>query len=119
MPQFMTQRLIAEYRDHSRSYSLVEPHGRLHIVCPHCRMVVHLCDHLYAERRREIAEARRGPAGLAVAWRLLEADGFNEAARKGIIFHIPRRPLHCTNCGREHPEGALLCAQCMAVNLPW
>jgi hypothetical protein len=86
MPRFMTQRLIAEYRDHSRSYSLVEPHGRLHVVCPHCRMVVHLCDHLSPERRREIAEAWRGPTGLAAAWRLLEEDGFDDAARRGSFF---------------------------------
>lgn len=119
MQQFMTQRLIAKYLEQSWGYDLVEPHGHPHIVCPQCRWVVLLCEHLSAERRREIAQAWRGPAGMAVAWRLLEADGFNEAARKGIIFHIPRRPLHCTNCGREHPEGALLCTQCMAVNLPW
>ena|SRR5215468_2589706 len=119
MPQFMTQRLIAEYRDHSWGYGIVEPHGRPHIVCPQCRFVVLLCEHLSAERRREIAEASRGPKGLGLAWRLLEADGFDEAARKGIILHIPRQPFHCTNCRREHPEGALLCAQCMAVNLPW
>lgn len=119
MPQFITQRLIARYRDHSLSYSLVEPHGRPHIVCPQCRSVVLFCDHLSVERRREIAQAWRGPLGIAVASRLLKADGFDLAASKAIIFHVPRRPFHCVNCGQEHPEGALLCAQCMAVNLPW
>ena len=118
VPRFMTQRKIARYRDHAGSYSLIDPHGRRHVICPQCRTVVLLCDHLSAERRREIAQAYRGAAGLTVAWRLLETRlpqtyGFDDQARKGIILHIPRRLFHCENCGQEHPEGALLCAQCM------
>ena len=46
MPQFMSQRLIAQYRDHRWGYGLVEPNGRPHIVCPQCGMVVLLCEHL-------------------------------------------------------------------------
>ena len=114
----MTPKLLRDYADQSWAYDTFCPNGRLHIVCPHCRAPILLFEDLSAEAKREIAEMDR--KGLYVAWeKLRDASGCDLHQAKANILHIRDAESRCHNCQSTVRPGALLCAQCMAVNLDW
>ena len=114
----MTQKLLKQYVDQSSAYETISPNGRLHIVCPQCGAVVLLFEDLSLETKRKIAELehntlRGGMEGL------MEATGCDFGQAKASTFHLRDALSRCHNCESQIPRGALLCAQCMAVNLDW
>lgn len=118
MPRRMIQRYIEEYRDHSDSYEDFEADGRPHVVCPQCRVPVLLCGSLTDAQRRRVAELRASnPVAAMELLRQMLPCSDREA--KAIVLHLCRPEAGCHYCGHSMPRGALLCANCMSVNLDW
>jgi len=118
MPKRMTLRRVEQYREQGAIYQKFDPEGRLHVVCPQCGGLVLLCDSLPRRERREIAQlAHREPA--AAMERLKTTLPCSDRQAKAIVGHLRRGDDGCRNCGGEMPRGALLCSQCMSVNLDW
>lgn len=107
-----------EYRDQALSYARFNAEGRMHLVCPQCRDLVLLCDSLSRTERQKIAaEAKASPAAALDNLKTMLPCGDLEA--KAIVSHLRQEGEGCRSCGAEMPRGALLCAQCMSVNLDW
>ena len=114
----MTPKLIKDYTNHNFAYGRFAPNGQLHIVCPQCRAPIVLFEDLSTAVKREIADLRSKNPLLAMK-RLQQASGceFNQA--KANVLHLRSEDSRCLWCGFGVPAGALLCAQCMSVNLDW
>ena len=118
MPRKVVPRYIEDYRQHSVVYEKSRPEGRLHVVCPQCRALVLLCDSLSRTDRQRIAAQAKADVRTALgSLETMLACGGVEA--KAIIQHLRREDAGCSYCGAEMPRGALLCAECMSVNLDW
>lgn len=119
MTRQMSPKLIKDYRDQSWAYDNFAPEGRLHIVCPQCRALVLLFEDLPNAQKREIAElvhSGKSGEGMDLLERLTDC-GPRQA--KANILHVSRIGPRCRNCEKDLPRGALLCSQCMSVNLYW
>ncbi len=118
MPRRMIPRYIEEYRDQSSTYAAFNPEGRLHVVCPQCRALVLLCDSLSRSDRQKIAvEASANPVAAMETLKTMLPCGDREA--KAIVLHLRREGKGCHYCDADVPRGALLCAECLSVNLDW
>lgn len=118
MPKRMTPRQIERYREQGAIYEKFNPEGRLHVVCPQCSAPVLLCDSLSRLERKEIAQVAELDAAAA-GERLKAMLPCGERQAKAIVNHLRREGDGCRHCGAALPRGALLCAQCMSVNLDW
>ncbi len=118
MPKHMTPKALKAYADQSRTYEMFPPNGRPHIVCPQCGALVPLFEDLNAEVKREIAELRWSDPSRAME-KLGSASECDNGHAKAGILHIRGAHSNCHNCGAPVHSGALLCAQCMSVNLDW
>ncbi len=118
MPRRMTPKLIKDYTNHNFAYERFAPNGQLHIVCPQCRAPIVLFEGLSEEIKGEIAELRRRSPVLAMK-RLQQAAGCELNQAKANVLHLRDEESRCHWCGFGVPAGALLCAQCMSVNLDW
>ena len=118
MPRRMIPRNVDEYRDQREAYEDFHPEGRLHVVCPQCRVLVLLCDSLPRSERRKIADTGKDDP-LAAMEMLKTMLPCGEREAKAIALHLRKPDEGCHYCGAEMPRGALLCWQCMSVNLDW
>ncbi|WP_193370375.1 hypothetical protein [Pelagibius marinus] len=118
MPKKMTPRRVEQYREQGAIYERFNPEGRLHIVCPQCGGLVLLCDSLSRMERKDVAQVAAKDSAAAVE-RLKTMLPCGERQAKAIVLHLRREGAGCRHCGAENPRGALLCAQCMSVNLDW
>ncbi|MGJ4926357.1 hypothetical protein ACQR1K_04370 [Bradyrhizobium sp. HKCCYLRH3095] len=118
MPKRMTPKLLDAFADQSWSYETFSPDGRWHLVCPHCRAVVLLCEGLSSADRSEIARLRHGNSVEAIKM-LTRVSGCDVRQAKANVLHVRDSGARCHNCKHEIPKGALLCSRCMAVNLDW
>ena len=118
MPRRMIARYSDDYRDHSLAYSKFNAEGRMHLVCPQCRDLVLLCDSLSRTDRQKIAAEAKADANTAME-SLKTMLPCGDAEAKAIILHLRGEEAGCHYCGADMPRGALLCAQCMSVNLDW
>lgn len=118
MPRKMIPRYIEEYRDQKAVYGMFNPEGRSHVVCPQCRALVLLCDSLSRSDRRKIAE-EAAASRLAAMETLKTMLPCGDREAKAIALHLRKAGEGCHCCGAEMPRGALLCPQCMSVNLDW
>jgi hypothetical protein len=118
MPRTMIPRYIEQYHDQSAAYTAYNPEGRMHVVCPQCQALVLLCDSLSRTDRQRIArEAKGSPAAAMESLKTTLPCG--EAEAKAIVLHLRRDDTQCHHCEAEVPRGALLCANCLSVNLDW
>lgn len=118
MPRKMSPHHIEAYRDQSFIYERFNPEGRPHVVCPQCRALVLLCDSLSRSDRQKIAaEAAASPVAAMEILKTMLPCGDREA--KAIVMHLRKVAQGCHYCGADIPRGALLCTQCMSVNLDW
>jgi len=118
MPRRTIPRYIEEYRDQSAIYQMSNPEGRLHVVCPQCRAMVLLCDSLPRTERQKVAsEGLATPQAAMETLKTMLPCGDREA--KAIVMHLRKPGEGCHHCGAEMPRGALLCGQCLSVNLDW
>lgn len=118
MPRQVIVRYSDEYRDQAPAYARFNAEGRMHLVCPQCRELVLLCDSLSRTDRRKIAAEAKASTGVAMEiLKTMLPCGDLEA--KAIVSHLREEGEGCRCCGAEMPRGALLCAQCMSVNLDW
>lgn len=118
MPKRMTPRLIEQYREQGAIYGKFNPEGRLHVVCPQCHTPVLLCDSLSRLERRDLAQNAVAEPAAAME-RLKTMLPCDDRQAKAIVAHLRREGEGCRHCGAAMPRGALLCAQCMSVNLDW
>jgi hypothetical protein len=114
----MTLRLLEGYRDQSSIYEHFSPDGRLHLVCPHCRGLVLLFENLTPSDRSNVARLRRSNPAQATKL-LIQVSGCDLRHAKAIILHLRDADSRCHKCQHPIPRGALLCSQCMSVNLDW
>jgi hypothetical protein len=118
MPKFMSARRLNAYRDQSWTYRTFASDGRLHIVCPQCRALILLFEDLEPDVRREIAELKSQSAIEAI--RLLRnRTKCNLTQAKANLLHMRTADSCCHSCKAAVLRGALLCPQCMSVNLDW
>jgi hypothetical protein len=97
---------------------MFDPEGRIHVVCPQCRALVLLCDTLSRMERQKIAAMRlEEPVAAMETLKTMLPCGDREA--KAIVVHLRKPGEGCSYCGAVMPHGALLCAECMSVNLDW
>jgi hypothetical protein len=114
----MTPHRVAQYREQDAIYEKFNPEGRLHVVCPQCGGLVLLCDSLSRLERKDLVQmAAADPAAAMERLKTMLPCGDRQA--KAIVSHLRRDGEGCAHCGAEMPRGALLCAQCMSVNLDW
>lgn len=118
MPKRMTPRLIEQYREQGAIYERFHPEGRLHAVCPQCRTPVLLCDSLSRLERKDVAQVAAQDS-VAAMERLKTMLPCDDRQAKAIVEHLRHEGEGCRHCGGAMPRGALLCAQCMSVNLDW
>ena len=118
MPRRMIPRNIELYRDHSASYETVDVEGRPHVVCPQCLTPVLLCQSLSDRQRRKAAKLRETDSVAAMDY-LTKAVPCGERSAKAVVLHLRKKDEGCHYCGHPMPRGALLCANCMSVNLDW
>lgn len=118
MPRKMMPQDLERYREQSSVYGMFNPEGRSHVVCPQCNALVLLCDSLSRSDRHKVAvEAIGSPAAAIETLTTMLPCGGREA--KAIVMHLRRADEGCRHCGTEMPRGALLCANCLSVNLDW
>ena len=110
--------MVQAFADQSSVYQRFSPDGRLHLVCPQCRAVVILFENLKPADRSQIAMLRRSDIGKAIAM-LRNASGCDLLQAKANVLHIRDVESCCHKCRHPVPRGALLCSQCMSVNLDW
>jgi hypothetical protein len=118
MPRRMTPKKLEAYAAQSLSYE-TSPPGRLHIVCPQCRALVMLFDDLDPKVRAEIGRVGRSSSRAYAAKMLGHITGCDLRQAKATGLHLRLAESHCHKCGHFVPRGALLCSQCMSVNLDW
>jgi hypothetical protein len=94
------------------------PNGRLHLVCPQCGALVLLFENLASSDRSNIALSSRSDATKAMEL-LRRVSGCDLRQAKANVLHIRDVDSHCHKCKYPIPRGALLCSQCMSVNLEW
>lgn len=118
MSKRMTPHRVEQYRDQGAVYEKFNPEGRLHVVCPQCGALILLCDSLARLERKEIAHlAESDPPAAEERLKTMLPCGDRQA--KAIVSHLRREGVGCRHCETDMPRGALLCAQCMSVNLDW
>ncbi len=88
------------------------------MVCPQCRTPVLLCQSLSDRRRRKAAKLKASSAVAAMDY-LKKAVPCGDREAKAIVLHLRKENEGCHYCGHPMPRGALLCANCMSVNLDW
>jgi hypothetical protein len=113
----MSPKQLESYRDQSRSYERFPPNGRLHIACPQCRALVLLFEDLDTDLKTEIA-ALKGKRTIEAIKLPKLRSGVGLAHAKAAVFHVCKNST-CCHCSAPIPEGALLCSQCLSVNLHW
>jgi hypothetical protein len=118
MPKHMSTKQLKAYRDHPWDDQSSDPKGQLHIVCPQCRAPVLLFEGLAPEVRREISELKSQSAPKAMIL-LKTKTGCDLAQSKASVLHIRTADSSCHYCNAVVARGALLCSQCMSVNLDW
>lgn len=118
MPKRMTSKLLEAFADQSWSYEAFSPDGRLHLVCPHCRALVLLFESLPSRDKSEVALLRQSDTAEAIAM-LRRVSGCDLRQAKANILHIRDTDSRCHKCKHQIQRGALLCSQCMSVNLDW
>src|SRR5262245_9292905 len=114
----MTPRKLQAFADQSWSYENFPPNGRLHIVCPQCLALVVLFENLEPIDKSRIARFRRSGLKQAIAM-LRQVSGCDLQQAKANVLHIRDVDSRCHSCQHTVPRGALLCSQCMSVNLDW
>lgn len=121
MPKHMTPRLLKAYAEHNHAPEHGWYVGREHVVCPQCRAPIVLFGDVAPERKHAIAATRGGSLeGVKLAMRDLCAEtGCDLAQAKANVTHLRKPGSICHACDHVLPRGALLCAQCMSVNLDW
>jgi len=112
---------VEAFADQSWAYQNFSPDDRLHLVCPQCGTLVILFENLKPTDRGQIATLRRSrfsdiPKAIAM---LRNVSGCDFLQAKANILHIREADSRCHNCRHPVPQGALLCSQCMSVNLDW
>ena len=117
MAKTLSPEQLKRYRDHSQIYKDLELDGRAHVVCPQCRQPVLLCEDLSAASREEIAGLKCAKTIAAIKLIMLKT-GLGLGYAHAAIFHICKHQS-CCHCKSPVPKGALLCSQCLAVNLHW
>ena len=118
MSKFMSPKRIKEYRDQSRAYDQFSPNGQLHIICPQCGALVVLFEKLKPSIRSHIVGLNKDRPIKAMK-ELRKATGCDLGVAKAAIYHLRNKQSQCCNCHSEMPKGALICSQCMSVNLDW
>ena len=116
MPKKMTPKKIEEYKDQSSTYDKFSPNGKDHIVCPNCRGLVMMFDELTQKQKHEIALEEDFSKQSA---KLIELTDCDERQAKANITHMIGQSQKCRKCGMRVTKGALLCSNCMSVNLHW
>jgi hypothetical protein len=121
VPKRMTPKLVQAFADQSWAYQNFSPGGRLHLVCPHCRALVILFENLKPTDRSQIATLwrLRGSGTQKAIEMLRNVSGCDLLQAKANVLHIRVTDSRCHKCQHLVPRGALLCSQCMSVNLDW
>jgi hypothetical protein len=118
VPKRMTPKRLESYADQSWAYENFSSDGRLHLVCPQCRALVILFEHLKPTHRSQIGTLRH--SSIVEAIRMLRSvSGCDLGQAKANVLHIRDAGSRCHKCQHLLPRGALLCSQCMSVNLDW
>jgi hypothetical protein len=118
MPKRMTPKLLQAFADQSGSYGAFSADGRLHLVCRQCRALVLLFESLPSIDRGEVARLRHSDTMKAIAM-LTRVSGCDLRQAEANVLHIRDVDSRCHKCKHQVPRGALLCSQCMSVNLDW
>jgi hypothetical protein len=114
----MTPARLQAYADQTWAYENFAPGGRLHVVCPQCGALVLLFENLTPADRGNIARLRESHAAEAMEL-LRRVSGCDLRQAKANVLHLRAADSCCRNCRHPVPRGALLCSQCMSVNLDW
>jgi len=114
----MTPHRMRAYADQSWAYEHFAPDGRLHLVCPQCHALVLLFETLPSSARSNIARSRHSDPVAAMVM-LSQISGCDARQAKANILHMRDADSRCHHCKHLVPRGALLCGQCMSVNLDW
>lgn len=119
MSERMTAKKLERYANQTSAYARFSPNGRPHIVCPLCGALVRLFDEVPRTERRLIAQLADSMKFREAIEGLMRAAGCGKLDAKAAVVHIRRGKSRCHKCAQVIPRGALLCSQCMSVNLDW
>jgi hypothetical protein len=118
MPKHMSTKQLKAYRDHPWDDQSSDPKDNFISSVPNAELPFCYSKASRREVRREISELKSQSAPKAMIL-LKTKTGCDLAQSKASVLHIRTADSSCHYCSAVVARGALLCSQCMSVNLDW